>query len=65
MTKDEQAAYMVELEGTRESHIRSCKRSIKCMAEVFNLDRGDMLAIVNDVLPETQREGESYASRNI
>lgn len=58
MTKDEQAAHMVELEGTRESHIRSCKRSIKCMAEVFNLDRGAMLAIVNDVLPEGGMQDE-------
>lgn len=58
MTRDEQAAYMVELGGTRESHIRSCRRSIRCMAEVFNLNRGDMLAIVNDVLPEGGKRDE-------
>ena len=46
----------ITTDGTRASHLRSCKRSIACMVEEFNLDRGDLMGIVNEVLQEQEKQ---------
>ena len=56
MSKEQLEEIPITADGTRASHLRSCKRSIACMMEAFNLDRGDLMGIVNEVLQEQENK---------